>query len=92
MSTVISSLLASFLLLLYNLWCTLTEENKMHVLCHYASGKRHELDEDNKVNFRATSKITRVLTFVALIYQRQCGHEDIIYILNTAKIHAEMCY
>jgi hypothetical protein len=57
----------------------------MHISCHYASGKRHELDEDNKVDFRATSKITRILTFVALICQRQRGHEDIIYILNTVK-------
>jgi len=91
MSTVISSLPASYLLLLYNLWYILNEENRSHISCHYASGKRHVLDEVKEVNIRTISKIRRILSFVALMYQRQRNREVIIYILNTAKINSEMC-
>jgi uncharacterized protein (DUF1778 family) len=48
------------------------------------------LDEVKEVNFRTTSKIRRILSFVALIYQRR-GREVTVFILNTANIHAEMC-
>jgi hypothetical protein len=49
------------------------------------------LDEVKEVNFRTTSKIRRILSFFALIHQRQRDRDVIIYILNTANIYVEMC-
>jgi len=49
------------------------------------------LDGVKEVNFSKTSKIRRIRSFVALIHQQQRGRGVIIYILNIAKIHAEIC-